>query len=217
MSRDRNAFWSSPSSLSCSSERPARYLRRNEYETLGDRPARKPRTAGRSPAQRGKHRRCGMSVQIIPLSVRGVDAWAASSARSPRALLATFWPLQLRPVAEGYAHGGREPMINASDRHPPIRQPGGRCMKKGRFLPIAALMFTGAPAFGQSSACEAPSVSACRGDRACISEAQQRRVECRATQDRGNRPVVPVPEPATLLLLGAGLIAIALSRHRRQS
>jgi hypothetical protein len=90
-------------------------------------------------------------------------------------------------------------------------------MKTARFLPFAALVLIWGQAVGQPpSSCETPSIGACRGDRSCISEAERPQVECRATQDRGNRPVVSVPEPATFLLLGAGLIGIALSRHRRQ-
>ena len=87
-------------------------------------------------------------------------------------------------------------------------------MKKS-LLPITALMLI---AWGQASS-QVPSacqgivpISSCRGDRACITQAQQQQAVCRASQDVGNRPVVSVPEPATALLFGSALVGLALAR-----
>ena len=90
-------------------------------------------------------------------------------------------------------------------------------MKTGLFLPFAAVTLICAQAVGQpSSPCPAPSISDCRGDRACISQAERLQAECTATQQRGNRPVVSVPEPPVILLLGAGVIGLALARRNRR-
>jgi PEP-CTERM motif len=90
-------------------------------------------------------------------------------------------------------------------------------MKTGLFLPFAALTLICAQAVGQpSSPCPEPSISDCRGDRACIREAQRLQAECRASQDRGNRPAVSVPEPAVMLLFGAGMVGLALARRNRR-
>ena len=73
-------------------------------------------------------------------------------------------------------------------------------------------------AWGQSpSQCnELYSISACNGDGACIREAQRARETCRASEPQGGSFVLAVAEPATILLLASGLIAIAVARRRRR-
>jgi hypothetical protein len=81
-----------------------------------------------------------------------------------------------------------------------------------RSLPFTAmLLITCGQAFSQSADCNALyPISVCQGNQACITQAQQQRVECRANQ------VVTVPEPASVLLFASGLIGLALARKSRR-
>jgi hypothetical protein len=88
-------------------------------------------------------------------------------------------------------------------------------MNKGLLTITAVLVIASGQAFSQAADCNSLyPVSVCQGDQACITQAQQQRAECRASQEQGNRPVMTVPEPATALLFASGLIGLALARRR---
>ena len=87
-------------------------------------------------------------------------------------------------------------------------------MNKGLISITAVLLIASGQAFSQSADCNAwYPVSVCQGDQACITRAQQQRLECKASQDQ---QVITVPEPATALLFASGLIGLALARKRER-
>jgi hypothetical protein len=86
-------------------------------------------------------------------------------------------------------------------------------------LPITAvLLLACGQAFSQpADFCQGMfPISVCQGNLTCITQAQQSQAECRASQERGNRPVMTVPEPETALLFATGLIALALARKSQR-
>jgi hypothetical protein len=81
---------------------------------------------------------------------------------------------------------------------------------------LAGLLLLAGSSAQPPDSCETQfSVSACRGDLACIREAQEARAACRASHDRGNGSVIPVSEPGTVILLAAGLVALVVARKKR--